>query len=47
LQRENPDQSEKKPEEDFENLKLRPILTEAFELVQAIDKHIRKTEKKI
>lgn len=38
---------DKKPEEDFENMKLISVLKEAYELVYAIEKHRKETDKKI
>lgn len=45
LQKEQPDSQKKKPEEDFENKKLFPVLREAFELVSIIEKNRAEAEK--
>ena len=37
LQKEQPDSQKKRPEEDFENKKLIPILREAFDMVMLIE----------
>ena len=45
LLKEQPDSQKKRPEEDFENKKLVPILREAFDLVQTIEKIKKDSEK--
>ena len=42
-----PESQKKKPEEDFENKKLVPVLREAFELVETIENRKKEAEKKI
>ena len=36
--KDQPDSQKKKPEEDFENKKLLPVLREAFDLLMMIEK---------
>lgn len=45
LQRDQPDEIKKKPEEDWENKKLIPILIEAYDLVNTIETKRREAEK--
>ena len=45
--KDQPDSQKKKPEEDFENKKLLPVLREAFDLLMMIEKRKKDAQKKI
>ena len=42
-----PESQKKRPEEDFENKRLIPVLKEAFDLISTIEERKKKTEKRI
>ena len=45
--KDQPDSKKKKPEVDFENKKLLPVLREAYDLLMMIEKRKKDAQKKI